>query len=63
MSHLSPHALSGAPARFAGWLNPERILVNVATVYRAPGELSPRARARLLLQMWTLGAELASAGP
>jgi cyclase len=47
-------------ARFAGWLNPERILVNVATMCRAPGEPSPPARARLLVQMWALGAELAS---
>jgi cyclase len=50
-------------ARFAGWLNPERLLVNVATLYRAPGELSPPARARLLAQTWALGAELASAQP
>jgi hypothetical protein len=49
-------------ARFAGWLNPERILVNVATMQRASGELSPPARARLLVQMWALGAELAAAG-
>lgn len=47
-------------ARFAGWLNPERIVVNVATMYRAPGELSPPARARLLMQMWALGVELAA---
>lgn len=46
-------------ARFAGWLNPERILVNVATTYREPGELSPPARARLLVQMNALGEELA----
>jgi len=45
-------------ARFADWLNPERILVNVATMYRAAGELTPPARARLLLQMNALGAEL-----
>jgi glyoxylase-like metal-dependent hydrolase (beta-lactamase superfamily II) len=49
-------------ARFAGWLNPERILVNVATIYRnldaGPGELNPPARARLLLRMNALGAEL-----
>jgi cyclase len=51
---------SGEHARFAGWLNPERILVNVATMYRAPGELSPPARARLLLRMNALGAELAA---
>lgn len=44
---------------FGDWLNPERILVNVATAYREPGELSPPARARLLLQMNALGAELA----
>jgi len=49
---------------FADWLNPERILVNVATTYREPGELSPPARAKLLLAMNALGAELArSAGP
>jgi len=46
---------------FAGWLNPERLLVNVATMDRAPGELSPPARAKLLAQMWALGAELADA--
>lgn len=50
-------------ARFAGWLNPERILVNVATMAREPGELSPPARARLLVQTWALGAELAAARP
>jgi len=50
-------------ATFAGWLNPERILVNVATIYRAPGELSPPARAKLLMQMNALGAELAPATP
>jgi glyoxylase-like metal-dependent hydrolase (beta-lactamase superfamily II) len=49
--------------RFADWLNPERTLVNVATMCREPGELSPPARARLLAQMWWLGAELASARP
>lgn len=43
---------------FADWLNPERILVNVATAYREPGELSPPARAKLLLGMNALGAEL-----
>lgn len=48
--------------RFGDWLNPERILVNVATTYRTPGELSPPARARLLVQTWALGAEL-RAGP
>ncbi|HXE44001.1 MAG TPA: MBL fold metallo-hydrolase [Conexibacter sp.] len=47
--------------RFADWLNPERILVNVATLEREPGELSPPARARLLAQMWMLGAELVAA--
>lgn len=46
---------------FAEWLNPERLLVNVATMYREPGALSPPARARLLVQMWALGAELATA--
>lgn len=50
-------------ARFTAWLNPERILVNVATMYRnldgGSAELSPPARARLLVQMWALGAELA----
>lgn len=45
-------------AGFADWLNPERILVNVATMEREAGELSPPARARLLLQMNALGAEL-----
>jgi len=48
-------------ARFAGWLYPERLLVNVATLCRAPGELTPPARARLLVQMWKLGAELTAA--
>jgi cyclase len=50
-------------ARFAGWLNPERIVVSVATMYRDPGELSPLARARLLVQMWALGEELARDQP
>lgn len=44
---------------FAGWLSPERILVNVATAYREPGELSPPARAKLLLGMSALAEELA----
>lgn len=44
---------------FGDWLNPERILVNVATMYREPGELSPPTRAKLLVQMNALGAELA----
>ena len=43
--------------RWAGWLYPERIVVNVATMYREPGDLSPPARARLLVQMWGLGAK------
>jgi cyclase len=43
---------------FDGWLNPERILVDVATMEREPGELSPPARARLLLGMNALGEEL-----
>ncbi|MGN6188890.1 MAG: MBL fold metallo-hydrolase [Conexibacter sp.] len=51
-------------ARFAGWLNPERIVVSVATAYRnldgTSPEISPPARAKLLLQMWALGAELAA---
>lgn len=52
-------------ARFAAWLNPERLVVSVATAYRnldgqPAGELSPPARARLLVQMWALGAELTS---
>jgi len=50
-------------ARFAAWDGPERILVNVATIYRnldaGPGELSPPARAKLLVQMLALGQELA----
>jgi cyclase len=50
-------------ARFAAWEGPERILVNVATIYRSldsgPGELSPPARAKLLVQMLALGHELA----
>ncbi|HEX4804323.1 MAG TPA: MBL fold metallo-hydrolase [Conexibacter sp.] len=45
---------------FADWLAPERILVNVATIERKPGELSPPARARLLLAMNALGAEPAA---
>ncbi len=53
-------------ARFAGWLNPERIVVSLATMYRnldgASVELSPPARARLLVQMWALGAERAASG-
>jgi glyoxylase-like metal-dependent hydrolase (beta-lactamase superfamily II) len=48
-------------AAFAGWLNPERILVNVATMCREPGEISPPARAKLLMQMNALGAELPAA--
>jgi cyclase len=55
-------------ARWAHWQNPERIVVSIATAYRnldgASVELSPPARAGLLLQMWRVGAELtASAGP
>jgi hypothetical protein len=55
-------------ARWARWQNPERIVVSIATAYRnldgASVELSPPARARLLLHMWKVGAELAaSTGP
>ncbi|HEX5146483.1 MAG TPA: MBL fold metallo-hydrolase [Conexibacter sp.] len=50
-------------AAFAGWLNPERIVVNVATIERnragGPAELSPPARARLLVQMAALAQRLA----
>jgi cyclase len=53
-------------ARFDDWLNPERIVVSVATAYRnldgRPVELSPPVRARLLLQMWTVGAEPQASG-
>jgi cyclase len=53
-------------ARFAGWLNPERIVVSLTTAYRnldgASVELSPPARAKLLMQMWRLGVELEAAG-
>jgi glyoxylase-like metal-dependent hydrolase (beta-lactamase superfamily II) len=59
-------ASRGAP--WAEWQNPERIVVSISTAYRnldgASVELSPPAQARLLVQMWTLGAELAAlAGP
>jgi cyclase len=57
---------SAEHARFAAWLNPERIVVSVATAYRnlngASVELSPPARARLLVRMWALGTELAASG-
>jgi cyclase len=50
-------------APFAGWDAPERILVNVATIYRnldsGPGELAPPQRARLLIGTVALGHELA----
>jgi cyclase len=50
-------------ARFADWEGPERILVNVATIYRnldeGPGELPPPARAKLLVQMLALGQQQA----
>ncbi len=48
---------------FGDWLAPERILVNVATICREPGALSPPARATLLVRMNALGAELAAARP
>lgn len=51
--------------RWAAWEGPERIAVNVATIYRGlegkPAEVSPPARARLLMQTIALGHELASA--
>lgn len=50
-------------ARFAAWEGPERIVVNVATMYRnldgGPFEVSPPARAKLLVQTVALGEELA----
>lgn len=49
--------------RWADWLYPERLVVSVATMYREPGDLSPPARARLLLQMWAAGARQAPAQP
>lgn len=52
-------------ARWAAWQNPERIVVNVATMYRnldgGPAEIAPAVRARLLLQTIALGRELSSA--
>jgi glyoxylase-like metal-dependent hydrolase (beta-lactamase superfamily II) len=50
-------------ARWASWEGPERIVVNVATMYRnldgGPFEVSPPARAKLLVQTVALGEELA----
>lgn len=55
---------SAEHARFAAWEGPERIVVNVATTYRnldgGPFEVSPPARAKLLVQMAALGRELAA---
>lgn len=54
---------SGAYDRWRHWEGPERIAVNVATIYRQldgkPAEPSPPVRARLLLQTIALGDELA----
>jgi len=51
-------------ARFAAWEGAERIVVNVATMYRnldgGPFEVSPPARAKLLVQTAALGQELAA---
>lgn len=51
-------------ARWAAWEGPERIVVNVATIYRnldgGPAEVSPPARAKLLVQTVALGQELAA---
>ena len=50
--------------RWAAWEGPERIAVNVATIYRnldgGPAEVSPPVRARLLLRTIALGYELAA---
>ncbi|HZV75930.1 MAG TPA: MBL fold metallo-hydrolase [Conexibacter sp.] len=55
---------SAEHARWAAWENPERIVVNVATLYRrldgGPAEVAPAVRARLLMQTIALGHELAS---
>lgn len=49
--------------RWASWQQPERIAINVATIYRnldgGPFEVSPVERARLLLRTSALGHELA----
>jgi glyoxylase-like metal-dependent hydrolase (beta-lactamase superfamily II) len=51
-------------ARWAGWEGPERIVVNVATMYRnldgGPAEVKPPVRAKLLVQTVALGQELAA---
>jgi glyoxylase-like metal-dependent hydrolase (beta-lactamase superfamily II) len=51
-------------ARFAAWEGAERIVVNVATMYRnldgGPAEVKPPVRAKLLVQTVALGQELAS---
>lgn len=53
-------------ARFAAWKGAERIVVNVATMYRnldnGPAEVKLPVRARLLVQTMALGEELARAG-
>jgi glyoxylase-like metal-dependent hydrolase (beta-lactamase superfamily II) len=49
-------------AQWSDWIGPERIVVNVATMYRnldgGPAEVKPPVRARLLLQTVALGYEL-----
>jgi len=55
---------SGEHARWAGWEGSERIVVNVATMYRnldgGPAEVKPPVRAKLLVQTVALGEELAA---
>lgn len=50
-------------ARFASWEGAERIVVNVATMYRnldgGPAEVKPPVRAKLLVQTAALGEQLA----
>ncbi|HEU4701937.1 MAG TPA: MBL fold metallo-hydrolase [Conexibacter sp.] len=50
-------------ARWAAWEGPERVVVNVATIYRnldgGPFEVSPPARGKLLAQTVALGERLA----
>ncbi len=56
--------LSTDHGRWRHWEGPERIAVNVATIYRhldgGPAEVSPPVRARLLLRTIALGHELAA---
>jgi cyclase len=57
---------SGEHRRWAAWEGPERIVVNVATMYRnldgGPSEVKPPVRAKLLVQTVALGERLARDG-